>query len=221
MSSGGLAPSRSTVYVSNLPFKLTNNDLHQLFEKYGKVVKVTVLKDKQTWKSKGVAFVLFLESESARKCASALDKTELLGRTLKASIAKYNGRAPEFIKRKEYRDKSKCYECGEAGHLSYNCPRNSFGTRELPKKKEKKRKAASGFGSKPRKPAKDEGPEEEEDESEEGEDPTLESLSAAIQYEQMKHTAEDEEESSAPKRQRIKQSSYFSDEEELDEDTSL
>uniref|UniRef100_A0A4W2H395 Uncharacterized protein n=1 Tax=Bos indicus x Bos taurus TaxID=30522 RepID=A0A4W2H395_BOBOX len=126
--SGGLAPSKSTVYVSNLPFSLTNNDLYRIFSKYGKVVKVTIMKDKDTRRSKGVAFILFL------------DKDSLFGRVIKASIAIDNGRAAEFIRRRNYFDKSKCYECGESGHLSYACPKNMLGEQEPPKKKEEKKK---------------------------------------------------------------------------------
>lgn len=36
----------------------------------------------------------------------------MFGRTLRCSIAKDNGRTPEFIRKKIYKDKSRCYECG-------------------------------------------------------------------------------------------------------------
>ncbi|XP_078138263.1 zinc finger CCHC-type and RNA-binding motif-containing protein 1 isoform X1 [Centroberyx gerrardi] len=223
--SGGLAPSKSTVYVSNLPFSLTNNDLHKLFTKYGKVVKVTIVKDKDTRRSKGVAFVLFLDKESALNCARALNNKQLFGRTVKASIAIDNGRATEFIRRRNYTDKSKCYECGDEGHLSYACPKNMLGEREPPKKKEKKKK------KKLQQAEQVEDEEEEEDSEEEGEDPALDSLSQAIAFQQARMEEEEEhrrkrvtvaQEDSAEastsddsKKPRIKKSAYFSDEEEL------
>ncbi len=117
--SGGLAPSKSTVYVSNLDFNLTNNDIAKVFEKYGRIAKVTLVKDKVTRESKGVAFILYIAKEDAQTCVQSMNNTELNGRTIKVSIAVDNGRTKEFIKRKEYKDKSKCYECGEEGHMSY------------------------------------------------------------------------------------------------------
>ncbi|CAH1978087.1 unnamed protein product [Acanthoscelides obtectus] len=140
--SGGLAPSKSTVYVSNLPFELKNNDLHKIFEKYGRVIKVTVMKDKVSRKSKGVAFILFLSLEDAKKCIDETNNKEMFGRILKASLAKDNGRTAEFIRRREYPNKTRCFECGEFGHLSYKCEKNLLGEREMPAKKSKKKKSS-------------------------------------------------------------------------------
>ncbi|KAL3838284.1 hypothetical protein ACJIZ3_022875 [Penstemon smallii] len=145
-SSGGLAPSKSTVYVSNIDYNLTNSDLHTIFSTFGKVAKVTVLKDRVTRQSKGVAFVLFVTRDDAIKAAKGMDKKVLNGRTLRASIASDNGRAAEFIRKKEYKDKSKCYECGEEGHLSYECPRNFLGPRERPAPKKVRRNGGDGGG---------------------------------------------------------------------------
>ncbi|CAL4123293.1 unnamed protein product, partial [Meganyctiphanes norvegica] len=134
-----LAPSRSTVYISNLPFSLTNNDLTKVFEKFGKIVRVTVVRNKETHKSKGVAFMLFLNREEAQSCVKSTNGSEMFGRTLKASIAKDNGRAPEFIKRREYPDKSRLYEIGENLQCTYYPPRSTgpnqqSTTRALPRK---------------------------------------------------------------------------------------
>ncbi|KAL6504088.1 hypothetical protein OROGR_026011 [Orobanche gracilis] len=130
--SGGLAPSKSTVYVSNIDYNLTNSDLHTIFSTFGKLAKVTVVKDRATRQSKGVAFVLFVSRDAAVKAVNGIDGKMLNGRTLRASIAADNGRASEFIRKKVYKDKSRCYECGEEGHLSYECGKNFLGPRERP-----------------------------------------------------------------------------------------
>ncbi|XP_077299794.1 zinc finger CCHC-type and RNA-binding motif-containing protein 1-like [Arctopsyche grandis] len=215
-ATNSLAPSRSTVYVSNLPFALTNNDLHKIFEEYGQVVKVTIVRDKKWRTSKGVAFILFLKKEDALKCVQELNNKEMFGRTLKCSIAKDNGRATEFIRKREYPDKTNCYECGKEGHLSYACPTNTLGERPPPPKKQRTRKKNSNFND-------DDDVEYESnsdkdaDEIEPNED--LETLSSAIKLEQIKYEMEQScaasDELLLPKK-RIVKDTYFSDEEVSD-----
>ncbi|XP_058082691.1 U11/U12 small nuclear ribonucleoprotein 31 kDa protein [Magnolia sinica] len=143
--SGGLAPSKSTVYVSNLDYSLTNSDLFTIFSTFGKVGKVTILKDRHSRRSKGVAFVLFVSQDDARRAVNEMNGKILNKRSLTVSIAADNGRAPEFIRRKVYKDKSRCYECGQDGHLSYECPKNQLGPRERPvPKRARKAQATTG-----------------------------------------------------------------------------
>ena len=233
--SGGLAPSKSTCYVGNLPFSLTNNDVAKIFNKFGRVVKVTILRDKITRDSKGVAFVQFIDRDSAINACKSVNNKPLFERTIKCSIAKDNGRASEFIKKKEYPDKSTCYECGEEGHLSYVCPKNLLGDREPPPKKIKKTKAEKEAerAQSMKKIANYYNEGGSDDDSDVGEDPRESSLSFAIEMEaristglaqeeeRLKRKYEDDDlVSDSPssnyveKKKIIKTSSYFSDEEE-------
>ena len=133
------------------------------------------MRDKHTRESKGVAFVLFVDRPSAHRAVQAMNRKELFGRTLKCSIAKDNGRASEFIRRRYYKDKSRCYECGEFGHLSFRCPKNALGDREQPMKKKKMR------GEKEEGKGKGRLAEEEEEEEDMEEEDDL-SLREAIRW---------------------------------------
>lgn len=208
--SGGLAPSKSTLYVSNLDYNLTNSDLHTLFSTFGKLARVTVLKDRVTRNSKGVAFIQFVSRDDALSAVSVMHGKVLNGRTLSASIAADNGRAPEFIKKRVYKDKSRCYECGVSGHLSYECPKNQLGSRERPVQKKGRR---GGDGGEKKEDAGD----WREEESDGGEGFEEENWASVVDGEAEERLRKAEMEEEKKKKKVAKKASYFSDESDEEE----
>ncbi|KAF4324381.1 hypothetical protein BBI17_003244 [Phytophthora kernoviae] len=124
--------SPCTAYVAMLPYAYTTSDVAQLFAPFGKLARVLVLRDKQTRRSRGVAFVQFARSEDCARAVKKMDKIQLEGMTLDCSLSRDNGRSGEFAKKRKYTTSQRCFECGELGHVSYDCPRNVLGSRERP-----------------------------------------------------------------------------------------
>ncbi len=77
-----------TIYVGNLAFQATEDDLKEVFAEYGAVSRVSLPTDRETGRKRGFAFVE-MEDESKEDAAIAeLDGAEWLGRELKVNKAK-------------------------------------------------------------------------------------------------------------------------------------
>ena len=95
--------------------------LSQMFTQVDHVIKSIRRNNKSqrflTCTTKAILMTTVMNFNS-QNCSFILDvkqvfcSKKMFGRTLKCKIAKDNGRATEFIKRKYYTDKSRCYECG-------------------------------------------------------------------------------------------------------------
>lgn len=123
----------------------------------------------------------------------------MFGRTLRASIATDNGRSAEFARKRTYDNKHRCFECGSEGHLSYKCPVNVLGEREP----SERRKAISGRRNKT-KGVGESARELDASVDNDGDDGNLFSNDGGSGF------------AAANKRPRIKQSAYFSDDEEVE-----
>jgi RNA recognition motif-containing protein len=75
------------LYVGNLPFTSTEEDLRALFGRHGSVDSVNVIMDRETGRPRGFAFVEMTESSGATDAIKALDGTQLGGRSMKVSEA--------------------------------------------------------------------------------------------------------------------------------------
>jgi cold-inducible RNA-binding protein len=76
------------LYVGNLSFKTTENDLQDLFEQHGTVNEVTVLMDRMTGGSRGFGFVTMGSSTEGQAAMSALDGQQVDGRLLMVNEAR-------------------------------------------------------------------------------------------------------------------------------------
>jgi RNA recognition motif-containing protein len=76
------------LYVGNLAFETTENDLQDLFEQHGTVSEVNLMMDRMTGKSRGFAFVTMNDAEQAKAAMSATNGKELNGRALNVNEAR-------------------------------------------------------------------------------------------------------------------------------------
>ncbi|MCX6830120.1 MAG: RNA-binding protein [candidate division Zixibacteria bacterium] len=76
------------IYVGNLSFETSEDDLRRVFEEFGQVANVTILKDKFSGKSRGFGFVEMPSSEEGQAAVTGLDGKEIQGRALKVNEAR-------------------------------------------------------------------------------------------------------------------------------------
>ena len=75
------------LYIGNLSFKVTEENVRGLFTEIGEVVSINLVTDARTGKPKGFAFVVMASDGDAQKAIEALNATLLLDRTLSVSEA--------------------------------------------------------------------------------------------------------------------------------------
>jgi RNA recognition motif-containing protein len=76
------------IYVGNLSFEVTEEDLQKAFEDYGQTESVKIIKDNYSGRSKGFGFVEMSNNADAQSAINGLNDKELKGKTLKVNTAR-------------------------------------------------------------------------------------------------------------------------------------
>lgn len=78
----------TNIYVGNLPYDATEEQLRELFGAHGSVERVNLITDRMTGQSRGFGFVEMVDQAAAEAAIEAINGTELNGRTLNVNVAR-------------------------------------------------------------------------------------------------------------------------------------
>jgi RNA recognition motif-containing protein len=76
------------IYVANIPYKATDDELRNLFAQYGEVSSAKIIMDKMTQRSRGFGFVEMKDDEAARSAMDALNNYDFMGKKLMVNEAR-------------------------------------------------------------------------------------------------------------------------------------
>ena len=80
--------NKKKLYVGNLPYKVTSDELNSLFSEFGDIVDAVVITDRASGRSKGFGFVEFADEAAAKKAVDAMDGKEMEERKLVVNFAR-------------------------------------------------------------------------------------------------------------------------------------
>ena len=84
------------MYVSNLGFHATEEDLRKLFSQYGEVTSAKIITDRETGRSRGFGFVEMTSDDESHTAMSKLNGKELEGRAISVTVARERERKPKW-----------------------------------------------------------------------------------------------------------------------------
>jgi len=82
------------IYIGNLPFSITPDEIQELFEEFGEVKSVNLITDRETGRPRGFGFVEMTESEDAREAIHSLNQTSVGGRNIVVNEARPRNNRP-------------------------------------------------------------------------------------------------------------------------------
>ncbi|MEJ2724110.1 MAG: RNA-binding protein [Deltaproteobacteria bacterium] len=82
------------IYVGNLSYQATEDDLKAAFERLGEVTSVSIIRDRATGRSRGFGFVEMTSRADGEKAIEELDGTPLRGREIKVNESRPKGERP-------------------------------------------------------------------------------------------------------------------------------